>query len=156
MRLNKSSVVILIFLFVNRILVGLRKVVNRVPISYTMLRVYVSFLHNSLVALRSKSMLLRENNSNDILYIARVRTRVEDKVISINETDEMDKADQSDRIGRKTDTGKIAFSCHPNAIRPSCLMPIVRHLSSSLTPSLTSQLAFANKVLIFINIVYES
>lgn len=114
------------------------------------------FLHNSLAAICAKSMLLRENNSNDTLYIARVRTRVEDKVISINETDEMDKADQSDRIGRKTDTGKIAFSCHPNAIRPSCLMPIVRHLSPSLTPSLTSQLAFANKVLIFINIVYES
>ena len=76
MRLNKSSVVILIFLFVNRILVGLRKVVNRVPISYTMLRVYVSFLHNSLVALRSKGMLLRENNSNYTLYMSRAYAHV--------------------------------------------------------------------------------
>ncbi|KDR52210.1 hypothetical protein HMPREF1991_01744 [Hoylesella loescheii DSM 19665 = JCM 12249 = ATCC 15930] len=41
-------------------------------------------------------MLLRENNSNYTLYIARVRARVEDKVISINETDEVDKADLSD------------------------------------------------------------
>ena len=81
MRLNKSSVVILIFLFVNRILVGLRKVVNRIPISYNILRVYVSFLRNSLAALRSKSMLLRENNSNDTLYIARVRAHVKDKVM---------------------------------------------------------------------------
>ena len=76
--------------------------------------------------------------------------------LSINETDEVDKADQLDRIGKKMDTGKIAFSCHPNVICPSCLMPIVRHVSPSLTPSLTSQSAFANKVLIFINIVYES
>jgi len=43
MRLNKSSVVILIFLFVNRFLVGLRKAVNRFPISYNMPRVYASF-----------------------------------------------------------------------------------------------------------------
>jgi len=68
----------------------------------------------------------------------------------------MDKADQSDWMGRETDTGKIAFLCHPNAIRPSYFMLIARHVSASLTPSLTSQLAFANKVLIFINIVYES
>ena len=101
-------------------------------------------------------MLLRENNSNDTLYIARVRTRVEDKVISINETDEMDKADQLDRIGKKMDTGKIVFSCQPNAIRLSYFILIVHHVSPSLTSSLTSQLAFANKVLIFINIVYES
>ena len=83
MRLNKSSVVILIFLFVNRILVGLRKVVNRIPISYNILRVYVSFLRNSLGAICAKSMLLRENNSNYTLHIARVRTRVEDKVMGL-------------------------------------------------------------------------
>jgi hypothetical protein len=74
----------------------------------------------------------------------------------MNETDEVDKADLSDWMDGEMDMGKIAFSCHPNAIRPSCLMGIARHPSPSLTPSLTSQLAFANKVLIFINIVYES
>ena len=35
----------------------------------------------------------------------------------------MDKVDRSDWNCRKTDTGKIAFSCHPNAIRPSYFMP---------------------------------
>ena len=83
MRLNKSSVVILILLVVNRFLVGLRKAVNRVLISYTMLRVYASFLHKSLGAICAKVMLVRENNSNDTLYIARVRTRVEDKVMGL-------------------------------------------------------------------------
>jgi len=39
MRSNKSSVALLILLVVNRILVGLRKAVNRFPISYNMLRV---------------------------------------------------------------------------------------------------------------------
>lgn len=74
----------------------------------------------------------------------------------MNETDEVDKADQSDWMGREMDMGKIAFLCHPKAIRPSYFMGIIRHPSPSLTPSLTSQLAFANKVLIFIKIVYES
>jgi hypothetical protein len=83
MRLNKSGVVLLIFLFVNSFLVGLRKVVNRFPISYNMPRVYVSFLRNSLGAICAKSMFLRENNSNDTLYIARVRARIEDKVMGL-------------------------------------------------------------------------
>ena len=81
MRPNKSSVALLILLVANKLLVGLRKVVNRIPISYNILRVYVSFLRNSLGAICAKSMLLLENNSNDTLYIARVRARVEDKVI---------------------------------------------------------------------------
>ena len=83
MRLNKSDVVILILLVANKLLVGHRKAVNRFPISYAMLRVYASFLHKSLGAICAKVMLVRENNSNDTLYIARVRTRVEDKVMGL-------------------------------------------------------------------------
>ena len=83
MRQNKSSVVILILQVANKLLVGLRKAVNRFPISYTMLRVYPSFLHKSLGAICAKSMLLRENNSNYTLYIARVRTRTENKVMGL-------------------------------------------------------------------------
>ena len=83
MRLNKSGVVILILLVANKLLVGFRKAVNCFPISYNMLCVYVSFLHKSLAAICAKVMLLRENNSNDTLYIARVRTRVEDKVMGL-------------------------------------------------------------------------
>ena len=83
MRPNKSSVALLILLATNKLLVGLRKVVNRFPISYNMPRVYVSFLRNSLAAICAKSMLLRENNSNYTLYIARVRTRTENKVMGL-------------------------------------------------------------------------
>jgi hypothetical protein len=81
MRLNKSSVALLILLVTNKLLVGLRKAVNCFPFFYSRQRIFVSFLRNSLAALRSKSMLLRENNSNDTLYIARVRAHVKDKVM---------------------------------------------------------------------------
>ena len=81
MRLNKSSVALLILLVTNKLLVGLRKAVNCFPFFYSRQRIFVSFLRNSLAALRSKSMFLQVNNSNDTLYIARVRERVEDKVM---------------------------------------------------------------------------
>ena len=81
MRQNISSVVILILQVANKLLVGLRKAVNRFPSFYNRQRIFASFLRNSLVALRSKSMFLRVNNSNDTLYIARVRAHVKDKVM---------------------------------------------------------------------------
>ena len=81
MRPNKSSAALLILLVANRFLVGLRKAVNCFPLFYKRQRIFASFLRNSLAALRSKSMLLRENNSNDTLYIARVRANVKDKVM---------------------------------------------------------------------------
>jgi len=81
MRLNKSSVVLLILLVANKLLVGHRKAVNCFPSFYNRQRIFASFLRNSLAALRSKSMFLQVNNSNDTLYIARVRAHVKDKVM---------------------------------------------------------------------------
>jgi hypothetical protein len=81
MRPNKSSVALLILLVANKLLVGYRKAVNCFLSFYNRQRIFASFLRNSLAALRSKSMFLQVNNSNNTLYIARVRAHVKDKVI---------------------------------------------------------------------------